>query len=122
MHAHSLWGFFMRSTILEIDLPAEIASGDSLRLIDLARRFNVCISTCFRWVVKGLPTGNSSRIKLEALKRGKCWLTSEAAVKRFFTALPQSGPTPPAPPIRTPAKRERDCERAKKALQDDFGI
>jgi hypothetical protein len=112
----------MHTTILEIDLPGEIAGGDSLRLIDLARRFNVCISTCFRWVAKGLPTGNGSRVRLEAIKRGKCWLTSEAAVKRFFAALPQSEQTPAAPPIRTPSKRERDSALAEKVLQEKYGI
>jgi hypothetical protein len=112
----------MRKTILEIDLPGEIAGGDSLRLIDLAKRFNVSISTCFRWVVKGLPTGNGSRVRLGAIKRGKCWLSSEASVRRFFAALPQSEQAPAAPPLRTPHKRERDCDRAKQALQDKYGI
>jgi hypothetical protein len=112
----------MHRTIREIDLPGEIAGGDSLRLIDLARRFKVCISTCFRWIVKGLPTGNGSRVKLEALKRGKCWFTSEAAVKRFFAALPKSEPTPAAAPMRTPCKFKRDNARAEQALEDRHGF
>lgn len=122
MLAHSFWGFDMRNTILEADLPGEIAGGDTLRLIDLARRFNVCISTCFRWVIKGLPTGDGSRVRLAAIKRGKCWHTSEAAVKRFFAALPQSEQAPAAPPLRTPRKRERDSARAKQALSDKYGM
>jgi hypothetical protein len=101
-------------TVLEFDLPGEIAGGDSIRLVVLAKRFNVCVSTCFRWVVKGLPTVNGSRVKLEALKRGKTWLTSEAAAERFFAALPTSAPAPTAPSIRTPSRRERNCARAKK--------
>ena len=112
----------MRETVPDIDLPAEIAGGDALRLIDLARRFQVCISTCFRWVVKGLPTGNGDRVCLEAIKRGKSWITSEAAVKRFFGALPISSSPPCAAPIRTPSKRERDNAAAAKMLHEKFGI
>jgi hypothetical protein len=112
----------MRHTNLEIDLAAEIAAGDSLRLIDLARRFNVCVSTCFRWVCKGLPTSDGSRVKLEALKRGKSWISSEAAVARFFGALPQSKATQTTPSIRTPSQRERDSARARQTLNEKYGI
>lgn len=112
----------MRRTILDIDLAAEIAAGDSLRLIDLARRFDVCMSTCFRWVVKGLPTGDGTRAKLAALKRGKSWITSEAAVARFFASLPQSESAPTTALLRTPSARERDSARAEAALKDRYGI
>lgn len=101
-------------------LAAEIASGDSVRLMDLARRFGVNTSTVFRWIMKGLPSGNGTRIQLEALRRGKSLITSEKAVERFFGALPQSAPTAPA--TRTPSQRERDSARAKQQLHDTYGI
>ena len=112
----------MRHTTLEIDLPGEIAGGEMLRLIELARRFDVCVSTCFRRVVKGLPTGNGDRVRLEAIKRGKSWITSEAAVKRFFSALPISSSPPSAAPIRTPIRHERESARAEATLKDQYGI
>lgn len=71
---------------------------------------------------KGLPSGYGVRVKLEAIKRGKKWLTSRAAVERFFAALPASTPTPTAPPIRTPSKRERGSARAEQTLKNKYGI
>jgi hypothetical protein len=112
----------MRQKTLEIDLPSEIAEGDSLRLIDLARRFDVCISTCFRWVVKGLPNGNGGRVRIEAVKRGRSWITSEAALARFFASLPRSESTPTIATIRTPSRRERDSARAEASLKNNYGI
>jgi hypothetical protein len=119
IHAIDRKGFFMNGNII-ISLADEIAHGDSLKLIDLARRFNVAVSTCFRWVTKGLPNGDGARVKLEALKRGKCWLTSECAVRRFFTALPQA--VPAVASIRTPSKRARDASRAQQTLKTKYGI
>jgi hypothetical protein len=112
----------MSAVAEEINLPAEIASGDAVRLIELARRFNVNVSTTFRWVQKGLPSGHGVRVRLEALRRGKSWITSERAIKKFFGALPTSTPAPPSLPIRTPSKRERDCARAKQAINEKYGI
>lgn len=112
----------MRQTPPIIDLAAEIAAGDSLRLTNLARRFDVAVSTCFRWVIRGLPTGDGVRVKLEALKRGKTWITSEAAVARFFAALPRSETTPSTAPIRTPAERVRESRRAAAALREKFDM
>ena len=110
----------MQSTLIST-LAAEIASGDSVRLMDLARRFGVNTSTVFRWIMKGLPSGQGTRIQLEALRRGKSLITSEKAVERFFDALPKTGEPAPAP-IRTPSQRERDSARAKQKLQADYGI
>ena len=112
----------MSVVITAIDLADEIASSGGITLTELAHQHRTNPSTTFRWAQKGLPSGYGVRIRLEAIKRGKKWLTSQAAVKRFFAALPASTPAPTAPPIRTPSKRERDCDRAKKQLSDKFGI
>ena len=60
----------------------------------------------FRWLISGLSDGHGGRVYLEAVKRGKSWISSEAAVARFFGALP-TAPTPqlPPPPLRTPSRR-----------------
>ena len=111
----------MRTNLIST-LAAEIAAGDSVRLIDLARRFSVNTSTIFRWIQKGLPSGYGTRIQLEALRRGKSLITSEKAVERFFDALPKTCEGTPAAPTRTPLQRERDAARAKQKLHSEYGI
>src|SRR5262245_25229196 len=106
----------------EINLAAEIASGDVVPLIKVARRYAVNPSTVFRWVTKGLPSGCGIRVRLEAIKRGKCWITSEAAMRRFFAALPASVPNPVSQPVRSSKKRDQDCANAKKRLAEKYGI
>jgi hypothetical protein len=101
---------------------AEIAHGDQLTLITLSRQFSVNPSTCLRWVLRGLPDGHGGRIRLEAVRRGKPWLTSRAALARFLAALPQSTATPNVPEARTPSKREHDSARAAKILKAKYGI
>lgn len=104
------------------DLAAEIIAGDAITVLDIARQFNVSPSTVFRWMMRGLPDNRGERVRLQAIRRGKIWLTSRAALQRFLTSLPQSATAPAAPPIRTPARRQLDCDRAKKALHDTYGI
>jgi hypothetical protein len=60
---------------------------------------------------------DGGRIFLEAVRRGKVWYTSSAAVRRFFERLECSGP-PPAPTMRTPAQLDRDCARTEQELRD----
>lgn len=103
-------------------LAGEVASGDQLTLIAIAREFQVNPSTCLRWVLRGLPDGQGGRVRLEALRRGKPWLTSRAALERFLAALPQSTTTSGAPAVRTPTKREHDAYRARQALTEKYRI
>ncbi len=101
---------------------SEIAAGDRLSTVELAHEHDTAPSTIFRWIQRGLPDAQGGRVFLEALRRGKVWLTSRAAVARFFERLPhsQGSSTPPAP--RSPSKRDRDSARAKKVLQEQYGI
>jgi hypothetical protein len=101
---------------------AEVAGGDSISLAELAHQHGTAITTVFRWTTKGLPDGRGGRVVLEAFRRGRKWLTSSAAVVRFFAALPQSTLTPAAPPIRTPTNRERASKRAEKVLTEEYGF
>jgi|SRR6516164_6263714 hypothetical protein len=104
------------------DLAAEISDGDALTVLTVARQFDVSPSTAFRWIMRGLANGRGDRVRLAAIRRGKVWVTSRAALKRFFAALPASTTPPTAPAIRAPAKRHADCERAQKNLVDKYGI
>lgn len=101
---------------------AEIANGDQLTLLDVARQFHVAPSTCLRWVLRGLPDGRGGRVRLAAIRRGKPWLSSRAALERFLGALPQSAATSTTPADRTPSNRERDSARAAKILKAKYGI
>jgi Protein of unknown function (DUF1580) len=103
-----------------IDLAAEIAGGAGIKLIELAHQQHTNPSTTFRWAQRGLPRGDGTRIRLECIKRGKKWITTAAAVKRFFAALPATAPA--APTTRTPGRREREQTAAKKMLGERYGI
>jgi hypothetical protein len=105
----------------EADLATEIAAGAGISLTKVAHEQLTAPSTVFRWVTRGLPGGDGTRVKLQAIKRGKKWITTVDAVKRFFAALPQSEPSN-STPSRTPRQRERDNNRAKQALQKIYGI
>ena len=100
----------------------EIAVGDSVRMIDLARRFKLNQSTVFRWAFRGLPSNDGVRVKLEVIRFGKSWRTSEAALRRFLAALPQGDASPFQGSVRTPAKRRSDSDRAEAALKEKYGI
>jgi hypothetical protein len=104
------------------DLAAEIIAGDAITVLDIARQFNVSPSTAFRWIMRGLPHGRGERVRLTAIRRGKVWLTSRAALQRFLAALPASTAAPSGSPIRPPAKRERETARAKRILATKYGI
>src|SRR5580765_1908497 len=94
----------------QLELAGEIATGDAIRLADLAQRFHVCTTTCYRWIRMGLPGASGERVYLAALRRGKVWLTSSGAVARFLAELPQSmagcpelpGNAPASPPTNPP--------------------
>jgi hypothetical protein len=112
----------MSAVTVELDLATDIANGNGITLAELARKHGMNPSTCFRWVCKGLPGSNGLRVRLAAVRRGKKWLTSAAAVKQFFGALPTSTQVAAAPPIRTPSQRERDTARAREPLQKQYRI
>jgi hypothetical protein len=105
-----------------ISVAAEIANGDQITLIEISRQFRVNPSTGLRWILRGLPDGRGGRVRLEAIRRGKPWLSSRAALERFLAALPQSAPPSIVQSIRSPAKRERDSAHAATMLKDKFGI
>jgi hypothetical protein len=57
----------------------------------------------WRWVTKGVAGPDGKRVRLEAIRVGRRWMTSVAAVARFFarTTGRQEAPRPPA--ARAPA-------------------
>ena len=112
------------------DVLAEIRSGGGLSLSSAGRLFpghrggkHVDPSTTFRWVTRGLRTPAGRVVKLDAVRVGGRWLTSNPAVARFVAALTGDA-TPavesPTPPTRTPDARSRAAAKAA-AILDSMG-
>lgn len=88
-------------------LAAEVAAGDLLSLPDLARRVGLHPSAVFRWAQRGFSDGAGGRIRLECLRRGRCWITSQAAYVRFLARHPHNTAEPTSPAPRSPAERRK---------------
>lgn len=61
------------------DLPARLPPAKSGRRVHRA--------AVWRWVSEGLRAPDGARVKLEALRMGRRWVTSKQAVARFFVRL-----------------------------------
>jgi hypothetical protein len=83
-------------------------------------------ATLTRWILKGVLAVDGRRVKLEAVRLGCRWLTSEPALQRFADALsapPDDSASPgdrtpsdPNPP-RSPTARKKASERADAELR-----
>jgi len=72
-------------------------------------------ATLTRWILRGVRSVDGHRVKLEALRVGCRWLTSEPALRRFADAL--GAPPTDAPPMRTPTARHTASARAAAELR-----
>lgn len=70
-------------------------------------------ATLTRWILRGVRALDGSRVRLEAVRVGCRWLTTEAALERFAAAL--GGPAAPA--TRTPSVRQKASARAEAELR-----
>jgi hypothetical protein len=100
----------------------DFASETLISLKDLAKRLPpfrpgrpLTVATLTRWCRVGVRGPNNSRIKLEAVKIGGAFSSSEQAFQRFLDAQAQGAEHLPAP--RSPASRRRAIERAAKYLE-----
>jgi Protein of unknown function (DUF1580) len=108
--------------------PSHLLAETLLGLYDAARRLPpgrcgrpVSFSCVLRWITQGVPGPDGQKVKLEGVRVGGRWLTSEEAIARWAERLTpcldgESVPTP-----RTPTQRSRAAERAAKQL-DKAGI
>ena len=72
-------------------------------------------ATLTRWILVGSKSLSGSIVKLEALRCGQRWCTSEAALARFFEALARTDEVKPIE--RTSEKKQkRAAEAADKEL------
>jgi hypothetical protein len=94
----------------------DILSEDLIRLEEAAQICRTHFSTVYRWVLKGIPGSNGSRVRLEALRLGAEWVTTRSALQRFAEAT-----TPkPAESVNLPratSKRRAASEQAEKELE-----
>lgn len=100
-------------------LPSEIAAGSGLTLPRLARELGLDPSTVCRWVLRGVPAPDGTRLRLGAIRRGRVWYTSREAYARWLAAHPRSDmpASPQAPPPRSPSERRRDHDAAMARLR-----
>lgn len=72
-------------------------------------------ATLTRWILKGARAVDGRRVKLEAVRLGCRWLTSEGALRRFADAL--GVPAADDAPAGTPTARQRASDRAAADLR-----
>jgi hypothetical protein len=78
----------------------------------------VSFSCVLRWITDGIPGPDGQRAKLEGVRIGDRWLTSEEALSRWAERLtPRLDDAQPIKSTRTPAQRARAAEHARKELE-----
>jgi hypothetical protein len=102
----------MNSELLSEELIGLAAAGKMLPGSRGAK--SVSTATLFRWCTDGCKSATGERVRLEHFRAGGRILTTRQAVLRFFAALSE---VPDAAPVRSPAQRRRDSERAAKELE-----
>jgi hypothetical protein len=72
-------------------------------------------SCVLRWVLDGVKVPGVGKVKLEAARIGRRWITSAEALQRFIDAQTPTLERQPTP--RSPAARRRAHERAEQELE-----
>jgi hypothetical protein len=104
---------------MSIDIRTEqlLTLSQAARLLPPSRRGRPASLSCvLRWVLSGTKDPAGNIVRLEAVRLGPKWVTSQEALQRFADRL-----TPrldePTQKARTPTSRERAAIRAKKQLE-----
>ena len=97
----------------------DLNSEKLLTLEQAAEKLLVSKASLYRWITQGYQG-----VKLEAIKLGVNWRTSEEALQRFGDRLTPNQELPDANPHRwrTSAKREKEQELILEELDELFGI
>ena len=104
--------------------PSHLLAETLIGLCDAARRLPparrgrpVSFSCVLRWITSGVPGPDGKRVKLEGVRVGGRWLTSEEALARWAERLTPRLDAEQAAAPRTPGQRNRASERAAKELE-----
>jgi hypothetical protein len=108
---------------------SEILAGDSMGASGVIRALRdrhgevpiASPSTIWRWMVDGIRASHGRVVKLEAVRMGRKWLTSKAALARFATALTRPmelSALPTSTAVRCEQARRQSCEAAVRRLID----
>src|SRR5262249_21374866 len=72
----------------------------------------VSFSCVLRWITDGIPGPDGGRVKLEGVRVGGRWLTSDEALARWAERLTPNLDREPAAAPRTAKQRQRGAETA----------
>jgi hypothetical protein len=108
------------ATLLDKDSPqSPVTLTQAAKLVPPTRGNRpVHAATLSRWIMKGVVGRDGNGIKLKALRTPGGWRTSGEWLTEFFEALARDKVAEPAPQpvLRSPARRQRDYERARAEL------
>jgi hypothetical protein len=109
-------------SMLDILNEATISLAEACQLLPRGRNgAKPHLSTLIRWISKGAPRPDGTRIRLSAVRVGAKWVTSRQALQRFAVALTPLAEDSQRTTHRTPRQRQRASECAAKQL-DRIGI
>jgi hypothetical protein len=104
--------------------PANLLSENLIGLCAAARQLPpgrggrpVSFSCVLRWITHGIPGPDGRRVKLEGVRVGGRWLTSEEAMGRWAERLTPRLDNDKAPATRSPARRQRAAAQAEQELE-----
>jgi hypothetical protein len=108
--------------------PADLLTENLIGLSEAARRLPpgrrgrpVSFSCVLRWITTGVPGPDGQKVKLEAVRVGGRWLTTEQALARWAERLTPRFDCDPVLARRTPTQQRRAADRAAKELEA-FGL
>jgi len=104
------------------DQTHDLLSEDTIRIEEAAAIARTHFSTCYRWILKGVPRPNGERVRLEAVRLGRAWVTSRQALERFSAALTPDIDRGEKATIRPAGRRRRASEQAAATLERVHGF
>ena len=90
---------------------------DTIRLYEATRICGTHFTSVYRWVLKGIPNAEGQRVRLEAIRLGRAWVTSRQALRRFAEGLTPRLDDALIPLPRSAGKRRRASESAAHELE-----
>ena len=108
--------------MLDVSSESTISLNQAARLLPLGRGGRPASLSCvLRWILTGARGPSGERVRLEAVRLGSRWITSQEALQRFAERLTPRLDAADQPTPRGPAKRHRDSDRAAEQL-DELGL